>query len=155
MGIQYPQAIKFHKKTAQLQFDLVRPKEEDNATNGRKRIKDGCIFLSLAKAKQDGSDRMDWDNKINLKLDPADIAEIVVKIRSNESAKLFHKSEAAGSTSTLEVSQGDRPGTYKWFLSKTQGENKNYGVIYLDKKDMFHLFVMFEAALPIISGWTA
>lgn len=153
MTIKYPQPLKFHKKVAQLQIDLVRPKEEER--DGKTRIKDGCLFLSLAKAKDDNSGYMDWDNKINMKLDPVDIAEIVTKVRSGQQAKLFHKSEAAGSTTTLEVAAGERPGTFKWFLNKTQGQNKNFGNIYLDQRDMFHLFTMFEAALPIISGWTA
>lgn len=151
MTIRYPQPLKFHKKTAQLQIDLVRPKEEE--VDGRSRVKEGCLFLSLAKAKQDGSDRMDWDNKINMKLDPVDIAEIVTKVRTNQTAKLFHKNEAANSTTTLEVAPGERQGTYKWFISKTAGDNKNLGNVYLDQRDMFHIFTMFEAALPVISGW--
>jgi hypothetical protein len=151
MTIKFPQPLKFHKKTAQLQIDLVRPKEEE--VEGKVRVKDGCLFLSLAKAKEDGSDRMDWDNKINMKLDPVDIAEIVTKVRKNQPAKLFHKSEAAGSTTTLDVGPGEREGTYKWFINKTVGGNKNLGNIYLDQKDMFHIFTMFEAALPVISGW--
>jgi len=154
MTIRYPQPLKFHKKIAQLQVDLVRPKEEESEGN-RPRIKDGCLFLALAKAKQDGSDRMDWENKINIKLDPVDIAEIVTKIRSGGTAKLFHKSEAAGSTTTLEVAPGDRQGTYKWFINKSVGGTKNFGNIYLDQRDMYHLFTMFEAALPVIAGWTA
>jgi hypothetical protein len=150
MTIKYPQPLKFHKKVAQLQVDLVRPKEDENG-----RLKDGCLFLSVAKAKGDDSGRMDWDNKINMKLDPVDIAEIVTKVRSGVPAKLFHKSEKAGSVTTLEVSAGDREGTYKWFINKSIGEQKNFGNIYLDQRDMFHLFTMFEAALPVISGWTA
>lgn len=146
----HPGALKFHKKSAQIQIDLVRRKEDDNG-----RMKNGCLFLSLAKAKDDDSGRMDWENKINMKLDPVDIAEIVTKIRSGQPAKLFHKSEAAGSTTTLEVAPGERQGTFKWFLNKTQGQDKKFGNIYLDQRDMFHIFVMFEAALPIISGWTA
>lgn len=150
MTIKYPQPLKFHKKVAQLQVDLVRPKEDEGG-----RLKDGCLFLSMAKAKGDDSGRMDWDNKINMKLDPVDIAEIVTKVRTGAPAKLFHKSEKAGSTTTLEVASGDREGTYKWFINKSVGEQKNFGNIYLDQRDMFHLFTMFEAALPVISGWTA
>lgn len=155
MTIQYPQPLKFHKKVAQLQIDLVRPKQEEGGAEGRARIKDGCLFLSMAKAKGDGSDRMDWANKINMKLDPVDIAEIITKVRSGQPAKLFHKSEAAGSITTLEVAAGERQGTFKWFLNKSQGQDKRFGNIYLDQRDMFHIFIMFEAALPIISGWTA
>lgn len=149
MTIRYPQPLKFHKKSAQVQFDLVRPKEDESG-----RTKAGCLFMALAKAKQDGSDRMDWDNKINIKLDPVDISKIVTGVRSGQPVKLFHKSEAANSTTTLNVEAGN-PGSFKWFISKKVGENQNSGNIYLDQGDMFHLFTMFEAALPVISGWTA
>lgn len=149
MTIKYPQALKFHKKTAQLQVDLVKPKEDENG-----RIKSGCLFMALAKAKADNPDRMDWDNKINIKLDPVDIAKIVTGVKAGQPVKLFHKSEAAGSTTTLNVEAGN-PGSYKFFISKQVGENKNLGNIYLDNSDMYILFTMFEAALPVISGWTA
>ena len=151
MTITYPQPLKFHKKVAQLQVDLVQPKEEQD-DQGKKRIKDGCIFLSLAKALGD-SGRMDWTNQIRMKLSPTDICNILVSIRGGEVAKLFHKSEAAGTTSTLEVAPGEREGTFKWFIGKTKGEQKAFGNIYLDNKDMFYLFKMLEAALPVISGW--
>ena len=64
MSISYPQPLKFHKKIAQLQIDLVRPKEE--MEGDRKRVKEGCLFLSLAKPLGD-TGRMDWANKINMK----------------------------------------------------------------------------------------
>lgn len=149
MTIKYPQPLKFHKKTAQLQVDLVRPKEDDNG-----RIKSGCLFLSLAKALDDNSGRMDWDNKINMKLDPVDISKIVTGVRSGQPVKLFHKSDSAGSVTTLNVEAGN-PGSFKWFISKAVGDDKKLGNIYLDSGDMFHLFTMFEASLPVISGWTA
>ena len=151
MTIRFPQPLKFHKKVAQLQLDLVRPKEEE--VDGRTRVKEGCLFLAIAKAKQDGSERMDWENKINMKLDPVDIAEIVTKVRQNQPAKLFHKSEAKNSVTTLEVAPGEKAGTYKWFVNQTVGDSKNMSNIYLDQRDMFHIFTMFEAALPVISGW--
>lgn len=147
MTIRYPQPLKFHKKTAQLQVDLVKPKEDDGG-----RIKSGCLFLALAKAKGDGTEQMDWANKINIKLDPIDISKIVTGVRSGTPVKLFHKSEKAGSVTTLNVEAGN-PGSFKWFISKSVGDQKNMGNIYLDSGDMYHMFTMFEAALPVISGW--
>ena len=149
MSTKYATPLKFHKKVAQLQIDLAKPKEEEGKT------KEGCLFISLAKALDDNTGRMDWDNKINMKLGPMDISRIITGVRSGQPVKLFHKSEAAGSTTTLEVAAGERKGTFKWFLNKTQGQDKKFGNIYLDQRDMFHIFIMFEAALPIISGWTA
>lgn len=148
-NIKYPQPLKFHKKKAQLQIDLKRPEEDDNG-----RLKPGCLFLALAKAKEDGSDRMDWDNKINIKLDPVDISKIVTGVRAGQVVKLFHKVESRNSTTTLNVEAGS-PGSFKWFISKKVGEDSKFGNIYLDSGDMYHLFTMFEAALPVISGWTA
>ena len=124
--IKYPQPLKFHKKSAQLQVDLKRPEEDEGG-----RTKPGCLFLALAKAKEDGSDRMDWDNKINIKLDPVDIAKIVTGVRSGQAVKLYHKVEARQSATTLTVEAGN-PGSYKWFISKKVGENQNFGNIYLE-----------------------
>ena len=144
--------LKFHKKITQLQVDLSKPKE---VTLGDKVKKiEGCLFLSIVKAKTDGSDRMDWDNEIKIKLAANDITEIITRIRANQTAKLYHSNQKTQVITTLEVAAGDKPGTYKWFISKTQNNNKQYGNIYLDQKDMYYLFLMFEAALPIIAGWT-
>ena len=62
--IEYPQALKVHKKSAELQFQLAKPKKVDEG--GRSVNKLGCVFLEVAKAKEDGSDRMDWENKITI-----------------------------------------------------------------------------------------
>jgi len=97
---------------------------------------------------------MDWDNKIIMKLDATDISGIISGCRGNQfPVKLFHKSEGSNSSSALTIEAGERSGTFKWFISKTANENKMYGNIYLDSKDMFLMFTMMEAALPVISGW--
>jgi hypothetical protein len=151
MSISYPQPLKFHKKIAQLQVDLVKPKEEMEGE--KRRVKEGCLFLSLAKPLGD-TGRMDWANKINMKLDAVDLVNVLTGMKmKNFPIKLYHKSEAAGSVTTLEVSPGQNAGTFKWFVSKTVGENKNFGQVYLDTKDMYYISVMFESALPVISGW--
>jgi hypothetical protein len=97
---------------------------------------------------------MDWDNKINMKLDPVDVSKIVTGVRSGQPVKLFHKSESAGSTTTLNVEAGN-PGSYKFNIFKKVGDTSNSGTVYLDNSDMFYLFTMFEASLPVIAGWTA
>lgn len=132
-------------------MDLTKPKEEEQ--NGRTRIKDGCLFLSMAKPLGD-TGRMDWNNKIIMKLDPIDITTIITGCRANQfPVKLFHKSTTTNTITTLEISPGERAGTYKWFLNKAAGEQKSFINIYLDNKDMFYMFTMMEAALPIINGW--
>lgn len=155
--ITYPQALKFHKRTAQLQLDMNRPAEEV-AENGKKRIKDGCLFLSLAKALGDDSGRMDWTNKLNMKLNGTDIVKILAGLNvKNFPIDLIHKSQKDGidATSTLKIELGQTPGTFKVFLGRSFGEQKSYGTIYLNGEDMLYVKTMLEAALPVISGWVS
>lgn len=151
MTIRYPQPMKFHKKIAQLQVDLVRPKEEVS-DNNKARITEGCLLISIARALDDNSGKMDWANKILMKLNSTDVVNILCGMRTKQfPIKLIHKYQ--GDTSYLEVSQGERPGTFKWMIGKTIGEQKKFASIYLDAKDMYHLAVMLDASLPITAGW--
>ena len=153
--IKYPQSIKFHKKIAQLQVDLKRP-EEVEGDQGRLKIKDGCIFLTAAKQLNPDSDRMDWENKLLMKLGAVDIVNFLAGINRNTfPIKLFHKVQGTDKSSTLNVEAGDRPGTFKWSIGNSNGTDKRYVNIYLDGKDMLYLKIMFEAALPVISGWVS
>jgi len=151
MTITYPQPIKFHKKVAQLQVDLIRPKEE-KTPDGKSKISEGCLMLSIAREMGDGSGRMNWNDKILLKLSSTDLTNILCGMKLKQfPIKLIHKFN--GNTSYLDVSQGERPGTYKWMIGKTQGDNKKYASIYLDSKDMYYLSVMMESSLPVTLGW--
>jgi hypothetical protein len=152
MTIKYPQPIKFHKKTAQLQVDLARPKEEQQGD--RTRVSTGCVFFTLARALDDNSGKMDWNNKILMKIDHSDIAKIVTSARSKKfPIDIFHKSADTGHSSTLKIEEGQNPGTYKVFMGKNAGAQKRYAQIYLNTEDMFLLFNLLEASVPVTLGW--
>jgi len=133
----------------------MRPKEVEE--DGRKITKSGCVFLEIAKAKNDGTDRMDWENKIIMKLSTKDIADLVMGVRGSGNVNIFHKVDKPDGTSpssTLKVEPGTE-GTFKWFVGKTVGNDKKFATIYLDQKDMYLTFQMLEAAIPVIHGWVA
>jgi hypothetical protein len=115
------------------------------------------VFLDIARVREDNPDRMDWANKITMKLNARDIADLVMGVRNAGSVDIFHKvNKDDGSTpsTTLKVEPGTE-GTFKWFVGKTVGSDKKFATIYLDQKDMYLTFQMLEAALPVIHGWTA
>ena len=151
--VKYPQALKIHKKTAELQFNLKKP--EDTQEAERTRTKMGCIFLDIAKPKGDGTDKMDWANKITMKLDTRDIAQIVLGIRTGGKANIYHTVERddGKSATTLLVEPGDGT-SYKWLVSKTVGADKKTVTVFLDQYDMYLAFNMLEAAVPLLHGWT-
>ena len=151
--IKYPQPVKFHKKSAQLQVDLSRPKEEQTQ-DGKTRATSGCVFFTIAKALGDGSDRMDWNNKILMKIDHVDIAKIVTSTREAKfPVDIYHKSANTGDSSTLKIEPGQNPGTFKLFMGKTRNGQKSYAQIYLNTEDMFILFNLLEASVPVTLGW--
>ena len=153
--ITYPRSVKIHKKSAELQFSLMRPKDIKDETGKVKSSETGCIFLEIAKPKNDGTEYMDWDNGLRMKIGPRDIAQIVSGVRSTGTTKLFHRSEKEGSVptdTTLNIDPGN-DNTFKWSVFKNQGDSKRNVTIFLDQYDMFMVFNMLEAAMPVIHGW--
>lgn len=148
---KYPQALKLHKKTAQLQIDLKPAREEQDPTSGKMRVEEGCVFFSLAKALDDQSGKMDWNNKILMKIDHADIAKIIMGVRSSKNVDIFHKASDTRS-STLKVEQG-QPGTYKLTMGKKDGATSGMASVYLNTEDMFIIFNLLEASIPLTLGW--
>jgi hypothetical protein len=149
---KYPQPVKFHKKTAQFQVDLKPAREIADESTGKLKVEEGCIFFSLAKALEDGSGRMDWNNKILMKIEPNDIAKIVVGLKSNKSVDIFHKSSEVKST-TLKIEAGQNPGTYKFTMGMKDGSRNLMGNIYLNSEDLFVIFNLLEASIPLTLGW--
>jgi len=92
---------------------------------------------------------MDWDNKLVMKLGLPDLVEILVKLKTKAfPAKLFHKIDN-GPSSTLEVSEGNKAGTYRWFVSKDGSSMP----IFLDAKDMYLISVLLENAISVTQAW--
>lgn len=149
---KFPQAIKFHKKVAQLQIDLKPCSEKLDPASGKTRVEEGCLFFSIAKAKTDGSDKMDWDNKINMKIDNVDTAKIVTGVRAGRfPVDIFHKTSDVKSTA-LKIEAGN-PGSYKLSMSKKEGADNQFASVYLSNEDMFLMFNLLEASVPLTLGW--
>ncbi len=152
--IKYPQALKFHKKSAEMQLNLLRPKDVEEGE--KVRTESGCIFLDIAKPKGDGTSHMDWANKITMKLSSRDIAQLVMGIRVEKKADLIHRVEKPDGTfsqTTLKVEPGERD-TFKWFIAKSLGTESKNTTIFLDRQDMYLAFNMLEAVVPVIHGWS-
>ena len=150
--MRYPIPLKLHKKSSQLQLDLFKPSYEAGDQNKKPKINKGAVMLSMALPLNDGTDRMDWKNKVTMSLSVKDIADIISGVRSRENVKLYHNFEATNSVTTLNVELGN-PGTYKWFMTKTVNGDKRMASIYLNKSEMFQAFTLLEAAIPLILGW--
>lgn len=148
---KYPQALKIHKKTAQLQLDLKPAKEVLDSASGKTRVEEGCVFFSLAKALDDQSGKMDWNNKILMKIDHNDIAKIIMGVRSGKNVDIFHKTADDRST-TLKIEAG-QPGTYKFVMGKKDGSQSGMATVYLNTEDLFVIFNLLEAAIPLTLGW--
>jgi len=148
---KYPQPVKFHKKTAQLQIDL-KPARENLDESGKTKVEEGCVFFSLAKALDDNSGKMDWNNKILMKIEPNDIAKIIVGLKSNKTVDIFHKSSETKST-TLKIEAGQNPGTYKLTMGLKDQSRNSMGNIYLNSEDLFVAFNLLENSIPLTLGW--
>ena len=72
---RFPIPVKFHKKSVQLELDLQLPFEEEVA--GKWAVTPGCIWLSIAKAKDSAGRSMDWENKLTFKMGSVDIRKIL------------------------------------------------------------------------------
>jgi hypothetical protein len=156
--VTYPQNLKFHKKVAQLQIDLFKARDEETSA-GKITSKEGAVFFAIAKSLGPDTDRMDWDNKITMKISPTDISKIVVGCRKRSfPVDLIHRSEKTGRTTTLKIEPGQREGTYRWTIAANYGkdDNRNQFVsIYLSDEDMFLVFNVLEASVPLILGWSS
>jgi hypothetical protein len=153
--VRYPQSLKIHKKLAELQINLLKAKDVEDPSTSKVKTEAGCLFLDIAKPLGNGSDRMDWENKITMKLGHRDIAQIITGIRGpDKKVDLIHRVEKDGvpSQSTLKIEPGEGT-SFKWFVAKTVGDNKKNATIYLDTVDMYSVFNLLESSVPLILGW--
>lgn len=95
---------------------------------------------------------MDWHNKILMKIEHGDIAKIVVGVRNGKTVDLFHKSSEVKST-TLKVEAGQNAGTFKLTMGVADGSYKSMSSIYLNTEDMYIMFNLLEASIPLTAGW--
>ena len=144
--IYYSEPVKFHKKTTQMQMHIKKPSVKND------KIERGALFFEIAKAKE-GTENMDWDNKITMKIGVSDIGKIMAGIKNiaNEGIKIYHESNN-GST-TLNINSGQRPGTFSFQYGKKVAEKADNIQIYLNAEDMNIFMTLITAGLPVILGW--
>jgi threonine synthase len=146
MARVYPEPVKFHKRSSQLQVQLKRPSVSDS-----NEIIRGCMFFEIANAKE-GTDRMDWDNKINMKIGVSDIGKILAGLKGRKEIKIYH--ENSRGNSALNIAEGQQPGTYGFKFSKKEGEDLKSAMIYLNAEDMNVFLILLESGLPQMLGWS-
>lgn len=148
-AIKYPETVKFYKKNAEVQFKIAKPEADERGGIGKK----GAVFLEIAKAiPGDENGRIDWQNKIVMKIGTNDIAEIVygLKTRSPE-IKLFHKNSVGNTACNIKPGQN---GSFQLSVFKNAGDVKSNASLYLSGPDMVVLSNLLQASLPVTLGWS-
>lgn len=149
--IKYAETVKFHKKKAELQVKLSKP-EADEAG---KIVKSGAVFFEIANALPgtEADPKMDWQNKIIMKIGVNDIGVLLDTYHSGlEESKLFHQTEQGNSTS-LTMKKGEN-GSYLIGISKKIADKQLKAGLYLSAPDMEIFSIMLKSALPTILGWS-
>ena len=149
--IKYPEKISFYKKNmANLQVNLKKPEADDDGKiiPGR----EGCVFFEMASAiKGDPDGRIDWKNKVIMKIGVNDIGQILAFLNGKASeCKLFHKSKTG--SSTCEMTAGTN-GSLGVKIGKKSGETSLFSSMYLSPGDIVVLRTMLTSGLPKMLGW--
>jgi hypothetical protein len=152
----YPKAYKLYKgvtgKNGAIQLDLTPIYHSARDL--------GVVFLQAAAAI--GPNEYDWDNKITMALNLADIATILNTFRSppapgTEGVKLFHDKYKGTErekevTTTLKIARGDQ---YGFFFSLSRNENNQNRFVSIPVSDgeAIQIRVLLEQAVKQILGW--
>jgi hypothetical protein len=157
-SVERPLGVKFHKGDVQLQFDLRLPYVD--VVEGKRRSHAGSVLLQLAKSAQGRGEKMDWENALTMKLGLPDLTKLGAAFNGGvfEKVDLFHNSDAghqngAKRSTTLVVTPGQKPGTYRWTLTKRAGNDKDERVIYLGQEELYGVKILIDAAIARIMGW--
>lgn len=149
--IKYAETVKFHKKQAELQVKLSKPEADESG----KITRSGAVFFEIAKALPgtESDPKMDWANKIIMKIGVNDIGVLLDCYQSGlPEAKLFHQTEQGASSSLL--TKAGKDGSYSVGISKKNGDKSLQVGLYLSASDLVILTTMLRAALPTILGWS-
>lgn len=149
--VKYPEKISFYKKNmANLQVNLKKPEADDSGkiVPGR----EGCVFFEMAAAiKGDAEGRIDWKNKVVMKIGVNDIGQILAFLNGKASeCKLFHKSKSG--SSTCEMSPGQN-GSLAVKIGKKNEDTQAFASMYLSPADIVILRTVLTAGLPLMLGW--
>lgn len=114
----------------------------------------GCLMLEIAKAFE-GSDKSDWANKITMKINDIDCAQILKDGPKPDGAKIFHKSMKDGidRQSTL-IFKPAQEGTYRLdvYYEERGGQNKKSAGIFLSDKDFLIISNILYSSIPSMYG---
>lgn len=117
--------------------------------------KPGCVMMDICNSKgrrdENGNMIYNWDEKIIMKLDDRDIADILDGLRGNH-VRLIHSpgGKTEGTKKLLEVSPGRDEGTV--LLKITYGEKK--AMVPLDRNEVTRIRLLLMAAIPMIYRWS-
>ena len=82
---QRGETVKFHKKKSEFQMSIVKPEYDQKGYVNKK----GMIFFEIANALQ-GQDKMDWANKVVMKICVSDIGKIMANLKTGQDVKIYH-----------------------------------------------------------------
>lgn len=157
-AVERPLGVKFHKGDVQLQFDLRLPYVE--VVEGKRRSHAGSVLLQLAKSAVGRGEKMDWENALTMKLGLPDLMKLGAAFHRGgfDKVDLFHNSDAghpssAKRSTTLIVTPGQRPDTFRWTLTRRAGNDKDERVIYLGQEELYGVKILIDAAIARIMGW--
>lgn len=147
----YPEAVKFYKKKSELQVKLAKPSIDKDGNK-----KKGAVFFEIANAiGGDTEGRIDWDNKIIMKIGTNDIAQILHGLRTrSKEIKLFHQNDAGSTTCVIKEGEGQYAGTFGLQVFKAVGQEKKQSSVFLSGPDMVVLSSLLDSALPVTLGWS-
>ncbi len=148
--IKYAETLKFHKRKAELQVKIAKPEADEAGRISRK----GCVFFEIANAlPSSGTDtRMDWSNKIVMKIGVNDIAQMLYGLRTRApEIKLYHQNDSG--SSACNIKPGNE-GSFSFSIFKKMGEQTSQASLFLSGPDVMVLTTLLQASLPVTLGWS-
>lgn len=148
--VKYAETLKFHKKKSELQVKIAKPEADESGRITRR----GCVFFEIANAIDPNAQdtRMDWNNKIVMKIGVNDIAQILYGLRTRQpEIKLYHQNDAGSSSCNIKAGN---EGSFGFSIFKKVGEQSSNSSLFLSGPDVLVLCSLLEASLPVTQGWS-
>ena len=117
----------------------------------------GCVFIDCANQKND--ERFDWENKLTVKLSPADISKIITVLKGKtQNIKLFHQPSKGAYKSSENVKNNvvelSSSGTgYYLRVSRQTLDSVKAVNITISHSESIILCILLEKAIEQIYAW--
>lgn len=142
----------YRAKVGEMQIKYSLPTHDA----GENKDRQGAFYLTMARPLPGDGTRMDWNNKLMMKLSSQEISLIIVKARKELfPINLVHKSDNGTTSLFVEkgntVANGDLAGldTFCWTLKR----GSSFAKTYLNEAQMHELFGLCEGVQHQLYGW--